>query len=138
MGLGQTALSTLVYQGLVPATVTMVYSPSNPVELSRIALANYSDGESIATLYHRKAGVTGDPGGAADNTDDPGATETIAVYTIPTMTTEVDPDQGSGTAITLQRGDTLWAKAKTATSIALSLYALPQNMAPISTPYGIF
>ena len=126
---GYGALSSLVHQGTVPVTTAaLVYSPANPVELTRVSLTNYkASGDAAVTLYHRVVGATGAP---ADS-------ETVAVYTVSAGTTAVDPVDNAG-PITLQGGDALWAVAGAASTVAVAVYALPQNMAPISTPYGIF
>ena len=131
----QSALSTLVYQGVLTAAKARVYSPSNPVSLTRLALANVKDTAQTVTLYHRLA-VDKD---AVDNDSNPilpGATQIVAVYDVAATDTQIDPAQ-SIAAITLQGDDELWAEAETSAAVTLSLYVLPRSMAPISTPYGI-
>ena len=102
---GQTAFSTLVNQTELDDDVAEIYSPGNPVELSRITLANTTSSRQTVTLYHQLASVDADT--------DPTDAEVAAVHTIEPYGTIIDPDQSRGAAITLQQGDRLWAKAVT-------------------------
>ena len=99
------ALSTLVRQGELTSTAAQQYLAAATVEVARLSLANFSAEPQAVTVYHRLK---------ADDSD-PGDSRTVGVYTVEPYATVVDPEQGSS-AITLQDGDSLWAKAVTIAS----------------------
>ena len=117
----QYALATLVAQEVLTTAAAEVYSPVNTTELTRLSLANHSAAEQTATLYHRKKGFTGAVA----------ASEIVGAFTVATMSMAGESSDSPNSSITLQEGDALWAKAKTATSVTLSAYGVARNVAPL-------
>ena len=115
-------LATLLKHEELTTTAAEMYESDGPVvEFTRLSVTNYTTTDDVVvTLYHLPDGVSA----VADE-------YIVFVTKLAGQSTELSPMQGRNTGITINDGESLWAKASAADSVVLVVYGIPRNTAPV-------